>query len=162
MNATLHAQRTIDATQAIQAKKTGINIPLLRQVQAHILKEPFLFDMRAWRNTITEECLASFALSGIPRRQDIGKHGKCGTSYCIAGWAVTLSGSGRTPGFGSGKENLSLSEEQADELFHHDNWDYPWNEQYIQATTMTDAAQVACDYIDHFITRHTGDAQPCP
>ena len=114
-----------------------INTNLLLQVRDCILARPEHFDMGSYVD-----------------RTD------CGTTACIAGWAVSLS-RGRTPmsdtylidslstGW-SAQALLRLSARQAYTLFHVNGWPIYWNLAYDSADGDARAA-VAAGFINHFI-----------
>lgn len=139
-----------------------MNVRLLRRIQREILKEPRRFDMDNY-----------FDMNALQAR--------CGTSACIAGWALVLK---RHPGkpitetnfpklarmaqrgvdrlsYGRnavleerGIKALGITEEQAERLFYHAGWPQPFERLYSLAAGLhlyQDAAEVACERIEHFI-----------
>lgn len=129
-----------------------MNIKLLRKIQKAIMQEPEQFDMDYWFQT----------KEGVPN---------CGTTACIAGWALSLSQK-KNPlqvavtidkNFGlfdySGVRNLAakvleITIEQADNLFIKTHWPRDFRYAYRAAFTNGDmfiAADVAYHRINHFI-----------
>lgn len=99
-----------------------MNIRLLRRIQEKILAEPENFNMRTWT---------------------------CGTAHCIGGWACVLSGKVEEDTSVIEMEDLLGMDD--DSLFFTDTWDYPYGQDYEQARTLKDRAQIASNYIDHLI-----------
>lgn len=125
-----------------------MNIPLLREVQAHILAHPEELDMRTWT-------------------------GACGTTACICGHAALLSG--KSPSDIEGLEDVNLSDTRRStlayafghlgaraldidinsRLFHHDEWPADLFEAYVQGDARG-KAQAAAEAIDLYIEHNTG------
>lgn len=94
----------------------SMNVELLRKVQKHILEEPLRVDMGNWR------------IDGKFRLESLGvkpeKIPACGTIACIAGWADLLA-NGRLDEdliFARAIGALAIDDNQADILFHDDEW----------------------------------------
>lgn len=138
-----------DAADALNRTPEGpaMNIKLLRQIQAAILAEPDKFDMGNW--------FCPDAAS------------PCGTSACIAGYAITLGLKAATPREGyvawwtsTAHESYSESackflrldyDKHRDILFFADNWPQPFKKRYFRARRRSTRARVAAGRIDHFI-----------
>lgn len=123
-----------------------MNVELLLKVKAAILEEPKAFDMIDWFRQS----------SAAP----------CGTTACIAGWAVVINEGCRRPGQVpswlrgdtcqySGEVALEIDDEQAMGLFYIGAWPRLFAERYKEARSLLDyagMAKAAADRIDHFIT----------
>ena len=125
-----------------------INKELLLQVRDRILAEPANFDMR---------CYAA------PREDG------CGTTACIAGWAIALHGgldlgtllervdSNSLPELTAACAlgiTFGASESQATSLFHERCWPWKFRVNYLRARECGDdnqRARAAADRINHFI-----------
>jgi hypothetical protein len=142
--------------------KTKLNIPLLRQIQAFIKEEPRRFDMSDWLSRWRKE-----------ETEEDHRLPPCGTTGCIGGAAVLLSGvkcltheipvyAGRLLGLTS-KDDL-VNENNWDEnedlrrLFLADTWPEPFNSQHHAARVtqppmagIVRRAEIACARIDHLI-----------
>jgi len=133
---------------------SNLNIRLLKQVQAMILKYPENFDMGFFANGV------------LVADKDIAPH--CSTSACIAGWAVALD-CGALNGYrvsshriaDKARELLGLSAGQEYTLFYSQNWDSPFRDLHNEAALKGDDkayARIAASYIDYYIQKHGGDA----
>jgi len=128
-----------------------MNTQLLEQVRDAILEEPSRFSMKEWVN---------------PNHPG----SKCGTSACIAGFALVLNTTkGDTaiatwkegifrwaydPGyvlFEDARKLLDLTSAQAERLFADRNWPQPWRDVYRNATTDQQAAGAAAGRINLFL-----------
>lgn len=133
-----------------------MNIKLLRKIQRAIRKEPRQFDMDSWFE--------------FDKRTP-----NCGTTACIAGWAIALS-SKKNPldaaksirkRFGRGMRVLSSKQaygitakvlkvlkidmRQGDSLFYASYWPLNFPERFRNARTPEEKAEIACERIDAFI-----------
>lgn len=125
-----------------------MNIDLLMQVCDRIAKHPEGFDMDYW-----------------------GHKTECGTTFCIAGWALVLSGqqparylvnylggmtvqnfgaSGEQPGV-EASALLRLTECEGNKLFLLDNWPQAFRQALDMADSHEQAAEVVIRRIHHFI-----------
>lgn len=124
-----------------------MNVRLLRRIQRIILKRPKQIRMRTW-------------FSSDP------KVGHCGTTGCIAGWAVTLDEFGKPmpllglEKFGSGpfyapfraRKVLNLTKAQSDRLFFSEQWPDQFLEKIIKHGEGTVGyAKTVAARISHFI-----------
>jgi len=122
-------------------------IKMLREIKRRILAEPRQFDLHSWFFHDPE---------AIPN---------CGTSACIAGWAITIAhntnpekaselidakGGPKDP-FLEGEQALGITDIQGYRLFLHENWPAPFDDQYQRYVRPLNKAKVACARIDHFI-----------
>jgi hypothetical protein len=132
-----------------------LNKELLLKVADHILAHPEEFDMSIYT-----------APNG------------CGTVACIAGHGLIMSGysSASNGNLTAGKSDdlfrpngdqvwdyhkeaanlFGITEEQAQVLFFHENWSFPYRGNFNVAKAMNDyelQAEIACDYINEFIRR---------
>jgi hypothetical protein len=115
-----------------------MNVELLRKVEEKILAEPSRFDM------------STFVDRGV-----------CGTTYCIGGWAATLSGKEVSNKYHKddskdpGQEELGLTDEEADRLFYTNCWPEEFLPEGWQETdddvSESITARQAVDRIEHFI-----------
>lgn len=131
-----------------------MNIRRLRAVQKAVLKHPGHFNM-------------AYFFHDAPNAVHMGIHSyyneeaivnNCGTTACIAGWAVAK--------FGKGSESaialigvqavairlLDLTLDQAERLFHQGAWDDAWKQRQKRYVSCDDA-KAAVEYIDYFIER---------
>ena len=114
-----------------------MNVPLLRKIPEAITAEPGHFDM-------------AFYASPSP----------CGTTACIAGWAVALRTGHALEELEERKtrgveqlavEALDLSLFSAGALFHVSRWPEPFQSDYWAARTRTERAAVAVRRIEHLL-----------
>lgn len=125
-----------------------LNVPLLRQVQAMIRKYPQNLDMNEWSDGLIVA--------------DKHTAPDCGTTACIAGWALAL----RDGSFSQSLLGLVSVADQAMEilgcdsnLFYIHMWEASFRDAYCEAYKEKDSAKMAsvtCDYIDYYIEKHTG------
>lgn len=117
-----------------------MNIPLLLKVKAAILAEPRKFDMNWWFINNEES--------------------PCGTTACIAGWAVAIHGRFKSLKQGYALEShpcrlaerlLKLDESISRNLFHVEDWPSEFSYRYDRCKTPRGRAKVAADRIDRFI-----------
>jgi len=111
------------------------HVKLLSEIARRIEKNPELFSMRNWFG-----------------------QGLCGTTACIAGWAITLALGKEKPEWivptdfkPMAMELLKLNDAQATALFYADRWPYPFNDKWFASLSVNERAQIACDRIRHFI-----------
>lgn len=135
-----------------------MNIKLLKKIRREILRRPKQFNMNYWFRYSPKEI------------------SHCGTSACIAGWALTFGQKTTKPidaakslesEFGTAfifqlgrwnanitkqaEELLELTELQAQKLFFHTEWPENFKKAYIHGKTSTARAKAAAARIDHFI-----------
>lgn len=121
-----------------------MNTKLLLKVKAAILAEPLKFDMAAW-----------FAPE---------KKSPCGTTACIAGWAISLDRKWKRlkPGLSQMRhfyfrpeklagEAIGIDFDQTERLFFRCNWPPGMSHAYVHETTARGRARIAARRIDHFI-----------
>lgn len=124
-----------------------MNIELLKKVKQAILDNPEHFDM----STFFDGC------EGSNYEDDPKLLGKCGTTACIAGWAIHLSGCPITDldfEHDLGKDLLGLTEDQAQSLFYEDGWPGAIYNEYYEALEEEDhlgMAKAAAKMIDRLI-----------
>ncbi len=131
-----------------------MNTKLLLEIKEKILLMPRNFKMSAFFSTILE--YADKELNRIPDN--------CGTTCCIAGWAISLQTEEKTPLAGKmfkyrtdglnedlGAQYLDLTSSQAVRLFSANYWPEYFQDQYDAAETYIERAQIAAKRIDHFI-----------
>lgn len=115
-------------------REEHMNVKRLLTIRDIILAEPAKIDMHTW-------------------------HGEgCGTTHCIAGWAVTLwpprGPLAESRIFEQAQKILNLSTEQARHLFLLSAWPYTAYCRYMDAMAIPDtvaAAKIVADYIEAFI-----------
>ena len=125
-----------------------MNVELLRKVQKHILEEPKRFDMSTFAEWVMGSKYAP----------------TCGTTACIAGWAVflgknvTLSAETvrmtwtNALGFeDAARELLGINRLQAEKLFYSFEWPQPYRQRFDEARTFKGKAEAAADRIEHLI-----------
>ncbi len=114
-----------------------MNVELLRRVQAHILEEPRRLNMDHWIRT--------------------GQTGPdspaCGTTACIAGWALELDGKDPSLLFADvdAAKTLGITPMQGERLFFVGSWPSSFVTRYDDASHDNVRAVVASERIDHFI-----------
>jgi hypothetical protein len=124
----------------MKTQKRKLNVKLLRRIQKHILEEPKRFWMGWWET------------SSIP---DVNP-APCGTTACIAGWALALSGeriADYNPGVRAARI-LGLSADGYNKLFFSYAWPEPFLSRYERAEDNRNAkamAKAGADRIEHFI-----------
>lgn len=123
--------------------KPNLNVRLLRKIQKHILEEPKRFWMGWWKE------------DSIPGH----KPAPCGTTACIAGWAVILSNEPEKAGAPSIRARVLLGLDPDDmTLFFSDAWPEPYRTLYERAVDKDDEkdmAKAGADRIEHLI--NTGE-----
>lgn len=122
-----------------------MNKDLLIQVKHKILENPDHFSMSEW--------FSDFNGQEHFRYPDM-QEASCGTTACIAGWALSLA----KPG---GKiyeslqhdaaEVLDISYSRSDDLFYQSYWPTAFRAQYLEARNNKERAEAAARRIDHFI-----------
>ncbi len=130
-----------------------INEPLLRKIQEEIRGNPSNFNMASYFGG---------ALSEVDIRIGVLEH-KCGTTACIAGWALALNPSVELQRVAYCLEDydaddiewkasnlLGMSQEQASRLFHTDQWPREFQSRYDKCSH-DEECQVAIERIEHFI-----------
>lgn len=109
-----------------------MNKELLLQIKERILAEPNLFSM-----------------TGYYKKMD------CGTSHCIAGWAVHLTEGDKGLHLGDFHNRactaLGISYGQGHGLFYDDEWPRELSDEYNENTDKKERAQIAARAIDRFI-----------
>jgi hypothetical protein len=139
-----------------KAKKTKLNVSLLRKVQAHILEEPRRYEQNT---TIIE---------GTPGKVMFPDYGgydlivpSCGTIACIGGW-VQLLGMKRPFHFfdqSRAAKLLGIRSDQAHRLFNYVVetaykdfcWPKKFSDAYKKAKTPRQRVKIAVARIEHFI-----------
>ena len=137
-----------------------MNVRRLRAIRDNIRKYPEHFNMKSWFGRPDG--------GDIPRRPRL--RGACGTTACIAGWAVArftpaIFGVGHWGGHDipeTAKELLGISDVEGSGLFYYESWPEPFRTQYHTAwrasptpssrrRLMARCAKIAAQRIDHFI-----------
>jgi len=102
-----------------------LNVALLEKIRDHILAEPNGFYMQDW---------------------------ECGTTCCIGGWAVKLSGQEWNRRTTEPENLLGLSNwKQELSLFYTTNWPKKYEKAYDNAKTPKGRARAGANYINYFI-----------
>lgn len=131
-----------------------VNVRKLRKLQKWILAEPRRFHMAYWA-------------VGINHRLAQRQKPPCGTVACLAGNACLMEGWKFKPD-SEGKNDLYLDKPNADipdeasrilglntaeqmVLFHVDNWPATFYQEYNNAASPAEAAEITAKRIDHFI-----------
>lgn len=125
----------------------GINSELLLKVAEYIEGHPKEFDMSHWRGHQKKQLPNPWyrVVVGLPAPTEA-----CGTTYCMAGWTVALSGgdmAGNLPA--QAQRLLSLSLEQAQRLFYEHNWPQRFRGSHVKHDA--DRVWLASERIRHFI-----------
>lgn len=126
-------------------KLKASTIKRLKQIIGLVIERPDQIDMESYFN---------------PQPSHEVKH--CGTTACIAGWAITLKRIGkpeprqacrlRINEHVEGWKALGIAESEADRLFYEDSWPENFKRRLARAGTGTDRyARVVADRILHFI-----------
>lgn len=99
----------------------------------------------------------------IAREERFNPVHNCGTTACIGGWAVALNPPGKNEEdpekgyhfalfvYDRAIDLLQITEEQAEALFHAEQWPDPFCGQYYGADTPEARAKAAVARIGHFI-----------
>jgi len=119
-----------------------MNVKLLRKIKKHILEEPNRLNMRTWGR--------HFDPPYRPKSFPV-----CGTTACIAGWAVVLKATTGTSvtnklllnAYIDGQKALELDSAQADRLFYLQDWP----SQFKYGGSQRNKAKVTAARIEHFI-----------
>lgn len=129
-----------------------MNVKLLEQVKGAILKHPENFDMELYAyGTVVADKQAP---------------PECGTTACIAGWAIAIhDGVVEEPQsigqemkiWQRAEEVLDLDSEQGRTLFHVSKWPEVFRRGYKCAESDADMAQIAAERIDRFIVSNGRD-----
>jgi hypothetical protein len=136
----------------MKEQKLKLNVRLLRRVQKHIKAEPRRMKMKQW----VDRNLRERAESAKP---------PCGTTACIAGWALTLNGKRLRDGVNymeQGRKLLGLTWDEARNLFMVDDWPTKFQNKYdeeseqawkdnVPLKLVRKNARVAVARIEHFI-----------
>lgn len=102
-----------------------MNKELLERVARHIEANPEEFSMDEW---------------------------DCGTTACIAGWALRLSGENwRAVGSTEPEDLIDITYEQGSALFYQSGWPHPFRSDYYCAATHVGQAITSAARIRHFI-----------
>ena len=137
-----------------------MNVELLKKVKQQILEEPNRLSMHIEITQDEEEFYD--VLDGYTKEKvdepNVALHPPCGTTACIAGWAVILSHPELKP-----KDvwrNYTISSEaawlleitypQMSKLYYTYNWPVQFREAF-KTTDIKKRAEVAAARIDHFI-----------
>lgn len=145
-----------------------VNVGLFQKIKAKILEEPRSFNMRSWGWHLTKDALKAIEDILPPEKQPL-----CGTSACIAGWALAIDHTEKgnsLVGFDFdqpakaarllGLAPDSLPEDQlirrfADNsswpaIFDNDNWPEPFKQRYKEACDdQAECAKIAAEFIDY-------------
>jgi len=107
-----------------------LNKDLLLEICDRISKQPERFTMLSWR-----------------------RNGPCGTTMCIAGWAMHLAGYDCMADYAGwlAGDVLGLSSAQEPRLFFAVHWPAPFFHRYLIAKTPEERAAAAVMRIHHFI-----------
>jgi hypothetical protein len=134
--------------RAMVKKATKLNVRLLRKIQRHILEEPKRFIMgdviaQGEPGEYVEDCDLEWEM---PR---------CGTTACIAGWALFLGGARNNNSLGDAADLLGLNipaiRDGAGSLFYVGGWPKKFYDAWVAAKTPRGRARVAARRIDFFI-----------
>lgn len=137
-----------------------MNVKLLRQVKRHILEEPKRLQMGIWSASAKRQVRQGY--------MEKDEAPACGTTGCIAGWAVILHKAGSRTDFlkvlrsirGHDYRHvmqpkaialLELTEAQADSLFFVGDWPGSFEGDYMNCKTPKQRARVTAKRIEHFI-----------
>lgn len=128
-----------------------INTELLERVKQHILEEPKRFDMHSFVTRVSTHAPEEIRPA-------------CGTTACIAGWAILLDRADRGEAVPRrissafyysvefrAMELLSLTEKQRRSLFYVSSWPQEFRRTFNLARTLSERAEIAARRIDRFI-----------
>jgi hypothetical protein len=132
-----------------------MNIKLLRKVKNYILEEPRRFDMSTFGSVFKSKINFKDATGESARNFP-----PCGTTACIAGWALGVNAPrpksffkklkyGAIPNLAQKK--LRLSHEEKERLFYDASWPSKYSLALLAAKTPAGRARVAAERIEHFI-----------
>ena len=140
----------------------ALNVRLLRRIQRHILAEPGRLDMSSWAQDVSSRASAP----------------SCGTTACIAGWAVILTEASKRKIRNLTKQlpyeivpdNYTFDEDAAARLLGFDSengapslflvakWPLRIRARYETGRTPAARAKAASDAIDWAIKEHAKEA----
>ncbi len=139
----------------------------LRFIARKIEQSPEHFSMAYWLNNPLY-----YNLPGTQSPKEFLN--TCGTTACIAGWAVCIyrpkiqiitRSPGMIPKLSQGRaytvacQELDLTESQADILFYAHNWPNSWGERYYRAPS-SEKARIAVAFIREFIRTDAFTREP--
>jgi hypothetical protein len=129
-----------------------LNVPLLREIQKQILREPNGFFMRSWIRRRSHDNEEFFSGDIVAGGSDLQRFPECGTAACIGGWAVLLSG-------GTYNENVepiakSLLGLSSTWLFQVSTWDRDLQGKYWSEPSVECRAAIAAEQIERVIQRY--------
>lgn len=135
-----------------KTKKRKLNVRLLRRIQKHILEEPRRFFMSGLLLRIKSkaqwmhEKQRSFDMASTPP--------SCGTTACIAGWALVLTDNEKTRAnrLSKAAELLGIHPNNTGPLFLSECWPSPFSLRYANAKTPKQRVKVAVTRIDWLIS----------
>lgn len=129
-----------------------MNVERLLAVKHAILDHPKQVDMMSW--------YGGDAYCYEPEHLTPNVLDRCGTTGCVAGWAVSLFAPGIPYGLcGNGVYDraialLDTSEDAADSLFHVMNWPSDLRRRYGKARRPATRARIVAERIDRFLLEH--------
>lgn len=133
-----------------EENETKINVKLLRRVQKAIVEHAAHFDMSEW----------GVGASKADIMHDEPPESECGTTACIAGFAVILRDGKARPSEAvalRAAKLLSLDYDSWDfgcngtRLFHVQHWPSKFYHRYSKAKRNLTRARIAAERIEHFI-----------
>lgn len=130
--------------------KTKTQKQLLRKVARAIRRNPKHYDQGTWISNNKLEIHMEYVEGKRPTMT------ACGTAGCIAGWTAVI-GDWEKKNIGRRVKNvaqdlLGLDDYEAGVLFSPSpgvEWPYPFSDQWHEANTPKDCANVAADYLEH-------------
>ena len=130
-----------------------MNIELLRKIRSSILENPQNFDMSTWFDS-EDGCDENL----IGRGESCAVLDQCGTTGCIAGWALHLTKSINTGNtfWEQAQKILELSKNQAENLFYVNNWPDKYRDAYNDEAG-GDEAKITARRITAFIASNGYD-----
>lgn len=137
---------------------SSLNREIIIQIMNQIKAEPALFNMRKWCRT-TERMRRDAYHSDTVRLRELDERNICGTTFCIAGYAVVLSQGMSEDKFAwdsakwmqTGANAIGITEIQARKLFWLSGWPKQFKERFWATdyglTSTRDEAQAAIDLL---------------
>jgi hypothetical protein len=136
-----------------------MNTALLTEVRDHILQHPRNFDMQHW-GTISAPGRQMIRIDdGYVLKPEVTQaflRHECGTTACIAGWALILASKEGPRDLdlavsATAAQVLEVDYEDGLRLFFSDDWPEQFKVSYWAANDLRGRAYVAAKRIDHFI-----------
>lgn len=132
-----------------------VNTKLFEQVMEQIESNPEHFEMQSFFAADTYKLCSREAVM-----KDLISESRCGTTACIAGWAITLHHKNNllSDGFAicgptedAATGILGINYDEAQRLFYVENWPDPYRREYIDAEQPEERVRISVDRINYFL-----------